>query len=109
MSAIVEFWCENHTVRVRRPGWAACRHVRCADGFVMSVQASADHYCEPREYIHSGAYSEWEVGLPSVVEPLILEYAYDPARPTKTFYPYVPTDIVDAVIAKHGGLAEEAS
>ena len=75
----------------------------CEDGFSMSVQASFGAYCEPRE---DGAesYSEVEVGFPSEVEPLLMEWVESPNRPTETVYAYVPSSVVREVIEKHGGL-----
>jgi hypothetical protein len=75
----------------------------CKDGFVISIQAGSFLYCTPRE---DGArrYTEVELGFPSKRESLIMEYAEESSRPTETVYPYVPVELVDRVIAKHGGL-----
>jgi hypothetical protein len=77
--------------------------VVCADGFRMSVQASEYNYCEPRV---TGAerYFSVEVGFPSEVESLLLEWAEDAERPTETVYGWVPSERVALVIAKHGGM-----
>ena len=80
--------------------------VECADGFKMSVQASKYHYCDPRINLWSGQYNEVEIGFPSEEEPLINEYAESPGEWTGTVYGYVPVEIVDAVIEKHGGIVE---
>lgn len=77
----------------------------CADGFTMSVQASHFHYCEPRK--DRGPHTKFEVGFPSEVEPLLMDYAENPDDPTQTVYGWVPADIVDQVIAKHGGIKED--
>lgn len=76
----------------------------CADGFTMSVQASANHYCAPRE---TGAwyYDQVEVGFPSAIEPLLLEYAENDADYLNTVYGWVPVEVVDAIVAAHGGFA----
>lgn len=76
--------------------------VECVDGFSMSVQASQYHYCTPRQ--DTGPYLEMEIGFPSSEEPLIMPYAEDNERPTKTVYGYVPTELIDEVITKHGGI-----
>lgn len=77
----------------------------CRDGFSLSVQASSVNYCDPREDLETG-YTRVEVGYPSEqVEELML-YAEHPLSPTATVYPYVPVEIVDAVIAAHGGIVE---
>lgn len=39
------------------------KRVTCPDGFTVSVQASENHYCSPRN--DSGPYTEVEVGYPS--------------------------------------------
>lgn len=69
--------------------------VICADGFKMSIQASEDHYCQKDD---EGSYVSVEVGLPSSSEPLLDEYGDDGV------YGYVPLTVVDAIIAKHGGI-----
>ena len=77
----------------------------CADGFSMSIQASEFNYCIPRQN-NAERYEAVEIGFPTAEEPLLLEYAEDATRPTKTVYSYVPVGIVTTVIAKHGGLVE---
>lgn len=67
----------------------------CADGFKMSIQASEDHYCQKDD---EGSYVSVEVGFPSLPEPLLDEYGDDGV------YGYVPLTVVDAIIAKHGGI-----
>ncbi len=73
----------------------------CADGFSISLRASSRHYCEPRN--NEGPYTEVEAGLPSVREKLLMAFAEDPTRPTKTVYGYVPSEVVLEVLLKHGG------
>ncbi len=81
-------------------------HIECVDGFTMSVQASRTHYCRPRE---DGAWwDQVEVGYPSAEEPLLMPYAESPETPTMTVYGYVPVEVIDAVIEKHGGMKEQA-
>jgi hypothetical protein len=77
--------------------------VTCADGFRMSVQASDTTYCEPRSD-GAAAYSSCEVGYPSMVEGLLLEYAEDKEKPTETVYGWVPSQTIALVCAKHGGI-----
>jgi len=78
--------------------------VECNDGFQMSIQASEFHYCTPRD--NTGPYCKFEIGYPSEPEDLILKYAEDPAEPTGTVYGWVPVEVIDEVIAKHGGIKE---
>lgn len=77
--------------------------IACKDGFIMSVQASQYHYCLPRAD-HAYPYFSVEIGYPSAVDDLILEYAEDQKHPTDTVYPYVPIDVVNQVVDKHGGI-----
>ena len=77
----------------------------CADGFAMSVQASASTYCRPR--VNSAdRYQEVEVGFPSEKEDLQLPYidAFNEDDPRECVYAYVPAEIVTAICAKHGGI-----
>ena len=76
----------------------------CADGFNMSVQAGSALYCTPRD--NDGPWVKAEVGFPSAHDDLLMPYAEDAKNPTETVYGYVPTIIIDAVIAKHGGWAK---
>jgi hypothetical protein len=80
-------------------------HIKCNDGFVMSVQAAATCYCYPRR--DTGPWSEVEVGFPSEKENLLMEYAENPERPTDTVYLNVPVEVVQKIIANHGGTNEE--
>ena len=78
--------------------------ILCADGFRMSVQASAGNYCSPRTS-NAKRYDAVEVGFPSREEPLLMEYA-DDTNWTDTVYGYVPVQVVTNIIAKHGGMVE---
>ena len=81
--------------------------VVCADGFTMSVQADAGAYCLPR-MTGAPVYREVEVGFPNMEEPMLLEWAEEPQRPTDTVYAWVPVQVVTNVIAKHGGMVSGA-
>jgi hypothetical protein len=83
----------------------ACRKVVCADGFTMSVQASENHYCSPRN--NEGPWEVVEVGFPSTIEPLLWDYADEPGKWTDTVYGYVPIELVAAVVELHGGIVEQ--
>lgn len=78
----------------------------CKDGFSMSVQAGFYLYSTPRADMESGNYEEVEIGFPNAKEDLICQYAEDPRDYTETVYPYVPVEVVEAVIEKHGGIEE---
>ena len=78
------------------------KRIECEDGFNISVQASEYMYCEPR--INKGwPYSEVELGFPSKNDDLIDDYAEEPGT-IETVYPYVPIEIVNQLIEKHGGI-----
>lgn len=82
--------------------------VVCADGFKMSVQASEFHYCEPRV---TGAdyYEQFEVGYPSDAERLLFNYSDDRESPASSdVFAYVPVMVIEAIIAKHGGVTWQA-
>lgn len=80
--------------------------VKCNDGFEVSIQASYTHYCYPRKTF-AGPYDEVELGYPSEADSLIDIYAEDIEEPTHTVYGYVPIDIVEKLIEKHGGIVED--
>jgi hypothetical protein len=92
----------NDYIRKNRKGYMLSP-VICKDGFQMSVQVSKRHYCTPRI---DGAefYIRVEVGYPNRPEPLLYEFAVDDERPETGVYGYVPVEVVNAVIEKHGGL-----
>lgn len=79
------------------------RKAKCADGFEVSIQASRAHYCQPRD--DDGPYWEVELGFPTQ-RPTdeIMEFAEDESQPTRTVYGYVPIEMVDELIAVHGGI-----
>ena len=78
--------------------------VECKDGFIMSVQASENHYCTPRRSGWSMPYTSVEVGFPSNKEELLMDWAEDVDEPTGTVYSYVPASVIINVIDKHGGM-----
>lgn len=80
-------------------------HIHCKDGFSISVQGGTEfHYCVPRK--HCNQYECVELGYPSAVDTLIEEYAEDPFNMTDSVFGYVPIEIVEALIEKHGGIVE---
>lgn len=83
-------------------GLPTVKRVECTDGFNISVQASRYTYCSPRE--DGGPWTQVECGFPSATPEFIMEYCEDPDRPTETVYGYVPVELVDQLIAHHGGI-----
>lgn len=117
-------YTENNIVRPR---------VICNDGFSVSLQANNIAYCTPRitqgllegklyfdgsfDFDGNGTngfidefipYVEVELGYPSEVDENLLPYAEDASNPTNTVYGYVPIEIVDSMIQRHGGINERA-
>lgn len=76
----------------------------CNDGYSVSVQASEFHYCSPRL---NGLqdYESVELGFPSMEDELINEYADGGDDYTDTVYGYVPIEVVERLIEKHGGIS----
>jgi len=83
-----------------------CPPITCADGFTFSVQASSTTYCSPRNDV--GPWTAAEVGYPSLPEPLLFDYVEGfSSNWTESVYPYVPINIIAAVIECHGGFNSE--
>ena len=74
----------------------------CKDGLAMSIQASRSHYCTPRD--NWGPYTAVEIGYPTERIEEFMPYADPPNAPTETVYGWVPVEVVEEVIAAHGGL-----
>ena len=72
-------------------------HVKCRDGFTMSVQAGKDDiYSIPRGM--AGHYENVEVGRVSAHVPEFTKYEEG------SVFPFVPCSVVDKVIDNHGGI-----
>ena len=89
------------------------KQIRCNDGFRMSVQASREHFCSPRNDV--GPYDGVEVAYPSEWEDLLLPYTDNNTDRTPaicgaapTLYVNVPPQVIHAVIQKHAGLASDS-
>ncbi len=77
--------------------------IECRSGFTVSIQASDTSYSIPRSNT-AEKYSSVELGFPNREEQLIMDWAEDPSVPTNTVYGYVPVEVVNLMIAKHGGI-----
>lgn len=78
--------------------------IECVDGFNISVQCNETAYCTPRLNLPDVAgYTEFELGFPNALDPLLDEYA-EVMDTTETVFPYVPRSVVEELIAKHGGI-----
>lgn len=77
------------------------RHIVCADGYTLSVQASSFHYSTPRRN-DADAYTHVEVGVMNGATP---DELLEPTGDDWVFG-YVPVEVVEAIVWKHGGLKE---
>ena len=77
-------------------------HVICKDGFKMSVQVGQSLYSTPKDVVDN--YEEMEVGYPSEEEYLLAKYAEDGENLCETVYSFVPVNLIDKIIEKHGGI-----
>jgi len=81
------------------------KRVFCADGYSVSIQASSTSYCKPRRDIKDvSTYESFELGFPSSRDEEIIEWAENSEEPTETVYGYVPREVVESLIKKHGGV-----
>lgn len=78
----------------------------CRDGFSISIQGGTSfHYCRPRTLCR--IFESVELGFPNQVEDLIMRYIDDPeSNPLKDVYGFVPIEVVDEMITKHGGIVD---
>lgn len=91
--------------RVNVRGLVLVKELVCKNGLTMSVQASSDHYCSPRQDSLSH-YDSVEVGYPSRKVDALMEYAERPETPTETVYGWVPVDVINKIVDENGGLSE---
>jgi hypothetical protein len=82
------------------------RHLEFKNGTRLSVQASRAHYAEPRN--DTGPWTHFEAGFADRAEfPELLPYAEDPTS-HYSVYSYVPAKVIGAIIARCGGVIDEA-
>jgi hypothetical protein len=79
--------------------WLPIPRIQCRDGFSVSVQAGRFSYCTP-QVSQLGPWTEVECGYPSQLVP-----EWDEYRDSEVFG-YVPVELVEQVIMKHGGIKE---
>lgn len=81
--------------------------IECADGTTLSVQASAFHYCTPRD--DNGPYVAYEVGFieregQPVTPPDLWRKFADGDEFPNNVYGWVPRGMVEDFVRAHGGL-----
>lgn len=83
--------------------------VVCRDGFELSIQASNGHYCEP--CINDRVdYTRMEIGSISEEVPELnayVEMGSEDDELRKRIYAFVPRDVVEDILRKHGGIDKE--
>lgn len=84
--------------------------ITCKDGFNLSVQAHCGAYSHPRDDFASH-YTTVEIGYPSERVEEFMPYidGDEDTNPTETVYGYVPVEVVEKIIAAHGGIKEGGS
>ena len=84
-----------------------CPPFKCKDGFTVSIQAGETLYSTPRKW-NAEKYDAVELGYPSEHDSLIDNWKENPDDDgTDTVYGWVPIEVVNKLIDKHGGLDEE--
>lgn len=74
------------------------------DGMGLSVQASSIHMCYPRETIRDDSkYEAVEVYSHGIYVNELVNYASE----TRFTYGYVPVEIMEELVEKHGGIKED--
>ncbi len=107
-STVVTDWANTWIRSFRHVNGNFCRTTRllkCKDGFQFSIQAGPTLYSSPKEI--ADKYDEVEIGYPNMVEDMLLEWAENEDDPIDTVYGYVPVELVNKVIEKHGGICEK--
>lgn len=90
------YWLVRFGMNVTRP------RVRCADGYTVSVQAGVGMYSVPRAACEE--YVAVELGYPSMPDEELRPYAENEDDLCASVYCFVPVDLVDSVLQKHGGI-----
>mgnify|MGYP001348805479 FL=1 len=98
---IIKFLRKTNGVTIRP-------YVVCKDGFKVSIQASEFHYSDPKDDVDSGEYYNVELGYPSEIMSYEIsqyaECAENEEDLLETIYAYVPIDLVEKELQRHGGI-----
>ncbi len=83
----------------------------CKDGFGMSLQASSGHYCYPQKLcVNFAAYEEFEVKFLSLLNlkdiELLQSADFYQVDDPEAIYEFVPREVIESIIASHGGIAD---
>ena len=75
--------------------------LKLTDGLSLSVQASDCHMCSPRETIKDNSeYEEVEVYSHGIYVNELIHFASE----TMFTYEYVPVELMEELVEKHGGI-----
>lgn len=107
-------WLPGGSTGFRYPGRDNFPAMECADGFSMSVQGHFGAYSTPRDD-YAESYSAVEVYCLSEPEPLLNDhdnerrraFGFDTTEQRAGIdqpSAYVPIAVIEAIVAKHGGL-----
>ena len=97
-------YVQDHLDTAPIPYGRVREHAFCKDGTKLSIQASEGHYCWPRN--NFGPYSEvevWCIVSPNGKTVRVPSMGDDHSNP----YGYVPIEVVNKYIHRHGGLVEQ--
>lgn len=94
-NAVIEGTCDLAPGASRTRGWPT---LVCADGFSMSVQAGRAKFSTPA-HDNADRYSHVEIAF---VDHCAALAPY--GDPDEGIYQYVPVDVVETLLAEHGGL-----
>ena len=97
---INEYLKQEHAKR--KSSYEPVKPIECVDGFTISGQATRHHYSTPRNDI--GSWTAVECGFPSADVPGMADYKDGDDADTDSVFGYVPVEIVEAVLAQHGGM-----
>lgn len=97
-------WHEQQTAKLPTERHTIVPRFECADGFVVSIQASAGHYCIPRQN-RFWPYHCFELGYPTAKDDALWTYIDGNAEDdqTQSVFGYVPANVVVELINRHGG------
>lgn len=105
MTDYVNQWLSEHKATDPTKGLfykTVVPHITCKDGTTLSVQASGAHYCNPKS--DSGPWSSVEVWCIRKGKRTIYPRSFG-AGGKHDPYGWVPVEIVNNFIKRHGGLA----
>ena len=81
------------------------RSLKLADGNTLSVQASKNHYCNPRNTFDDySVYDSFEVGFPSKHYDSLEQYKDGPDVQTNSVFGWVPKEIIEKIVNDAGGV-----